>query len=157
MLLGEDIAALTIHARTRKEMSEVPARWERVARVVEIRNEMKSSTLILGNGDLKDCADAREKIAASGADGGMLGRAIYGNPWLFAERKEPPTPEERMQTLAEHVAVFDELLGEVSNFATMKKHFKAYISGWDHAKDLRVRLMETNSAAEAIALLAEAN
>src|SRR3990167_7815678 len=55
-LLAEEPAAVTIHARTRKEMSLVPARWERVKRAVEIRDEMRSSTLIIGNGDVEDIA-----------------------------------------------------------------------------------------------------
>lgn len=152
-LLAENPVAVTIHARTRKEMSLVPARWERVQRAVEIRNELDSKTLIIGNGDVRDLTDAREKAAATGADGVMLGRAIYGNPWLYADRAVPPTPEERIGALIEHIKLFDEKMAGVSNFATMKKHFKAYISGWDGAKDLRVRLMDTSSAEESLALL----
>jgi len=152
-ILAEEPAAITVHARTRKEMSLVPARWERVKRAVEIRDQLKSNALILGNGDLKDLNDAKEKVAATGADGALLGRAIFGNPWLFADRADAPTPEERMQTLAEHIKLFNELMGDVQNFAVMKKHFKSYISGWDGAKDLRMRLMETATASEAVAVL----
>ncbi len=179
-LLEEGIAALAIHARTRNEMSEVPARWEYVKEVVGIRDSMGVDTLIIGNGDLKSIADAREKVAATGADGAMLGRAIFGNPWLFSEHI--PTPSERVEALAEHIQLFDELLRDVSNFATisekdpdissslgrnesklssrssfatMKKHFKAYISGWDGAKDVRMRLMDTNNSLQALAILRE--
>ena len=152
-LLEEGIANLTIHARTRNEMSEVPARWEHVAEAVAIRNSMGVATRITGNGDVKDLADAREKIRETGCDGAMLGRAIYGNPWLFTEHI--PTAHERVQALIEHLTLFDELLGEVVNYATMKKHFKAYISGWDDAKDLRVRLMETVSCQEAQKILSD--
>lgn len=144
-LLSENPAAVTIHARTRKEMSEVPAHWDAVQRGVSIRNSLGSQTLILGNGDVKDTADARQKIADTGADGVMLGRAIYGNPWLFTDRTDPLTREEKIAGLIEHVKLFDELLDETTNYAVMKKHFKAYISGWDNAKELRIRLMETNS------------
>jgi nifR3 family TIM-barrel protein len=159
-LLAEEPAAVTIHARTRKEMSLVPARWERIARAVEIRDALKSPTLILGNGDVRDIADAEEKCAQTGTDGAMLGRAIFGNPWLFSRRENNPeqsrgavSPQERIEALREHIALFDELLGDVRNFAVMKKHFKAYVSGWDNAKELRVRLMETNTAEEALAIL----
>jgi nifR3 family TIM-barrel protein len=150
-LLEEGIAALTIHARTRNEMSDVPARWEHVKEVVAIRDAMGVDTLVIGNGDLQDLEDARAKVAASGADGAMLGRAIFGNPWLFAEHK--PSPQERIDALVEHIKLFDELLGGTVNFATMKKHFKAYISGWDGAKELRMKLMETAAAPEAVAIL----
>ncbi len=152
-LLAENPACVTIHARTRKEMSDVPARWDRVAYAVRIRNTLSSSALIVGNGDVTDLDDARIKAAESGADGVMLGRAIYGNPWLYTERTTEPTPQERVQALREHIALFNSLLGDTTHFATMKKHFKAYISGWDNAKELRVTLMETETAEEALAIL----
>lgn len=145
-LLEEDLAALILHARTRKEMSDVPARWEDVTQVVKIRDEMKKETLILGNGDVKDLADAREKVKESGADGAMLGRAIFGNPWLFAE-KIPELPE-KLRVMVEHTKLFEELLGGRKNFAVMKKHYKAYVSGWDGAKELRMKLMEAKNASQ---------
>ena len=155
-LLAEHPAAVTIHARTRKEMSDVPARWDCVKRAVEIRDELKSTALIIGNGDVRDIADARTKANETNCDGAMLGRAIYGNPWLYNDLRSRyiPTPQERMKALSEHLALFDELLAGTTNYATMKKHFKAYISGWDGAKELRAQLMETENSAEAISLLA---
>lgn len=151
-LLAEEPVAIAIHARTRKEMSAVPAQWEAVARAVAIRDSLGSKTLIMGNGDVQDLADARAKAEATKCDGVMLGRAIFGNPWLFADRKEEPTPEERLAALAQHIRLFDQLLAETP-YATMKKHFKSYISGWDGAKELRVKLMETQGAQEALELV----
>lgn len=147
-LLEEGIAALTIHCRTRKEMSLVPARFEHVKEVVEIRNKMGVETLILGNGDVKDIEDAKEKVKATGADGVMLGRAIFGNPWLFNKKGKKPTIEEKLRVLVEHSKLFDELLGEIKNFSVMKKHYKAYVNGFNGAKELRVKLMETESVKE---------
>ncbi len=152
-LLAESPAAITIHARTRKEMSDVPARWEHVAHAVSIRNALNSQTLILGNGDVCDLANARAKVAATNCDGVMLGRAIYGNPWLFADREVAPTPRERIDALSEHLRLFDQLLSDTTSYATMKKHFKAYISGWDGAKELRARLMATETITDALAVL----
>src|SRR3989344_3903515 len=153
-LLAEEPAAITMHARTRKEMSDVPAQWDKVARAVAIRDAAKSATLIVGNGDVQDMADARAKAQETGCDGIMLGRAIYGNPWLFSNSRElAHSPEERMQALLEHLQLFDELLGDTVNYATMKKHFKSYISGWNGAKELRARLMETKTCGEARQLL----
>lgn len=146
ILLREEPAVITVHARTAKEMSKVPARWEFVKRAVEIRNEMGSETLIFGNGDVKDLNEAREKVVETGCDGVMLGRAIFGNPWLFAEKV--PDLRERLETLAEHSQLFEELLGGVKNFSVMKKHFKAYVSGFDGATLLRHELMETHKAKE---------
>ncbi|MEK7552707.1 MAG: tRNA-dihydrouridine synthase family protein, partial [Patescibacteria group bacterium] len=91
-LLAEQPAAITLHARTRQEMSKVPAQWAAVARAVKIRDELRSQTLIIGNGDVGDLAAARARAAETGADGILLGRAIFGHPWLFAAR-QPPTAE----------------------------------------------------------------
>ncbi len=146
-LLEEGIVALTIHARTRKEMSKVPARWEHIARAVEIRNEMKVPTLIIGNGDVKDMNDARAKATETTCDGVMLGRAIFAHgPWLWSEKV--PTLKERLRVMVEHTKLFEEMLGGVKNFAVMKKHFKAYAEGFPGAKELRVKLMETKNATE---------
>src|SRR3989338_8091144 len=157
-LLTEEPAAIALHARTRKEMSDVPARWERVKRAVKIRDSLGSKTLIIGNGDVRDITDAREKAAMSGADGIMLGRAIYGNPWLYNDLRSryTPTPYERVLVLMEHLELFDELLSDTTSFAIMRKHFKAYISGWNGAKELRIRLMETSTSAKAREVLAGA-
>ena len=147
VILAEEPAAMTLHARTRKEMSKVVAHWDRVKRAVEIRNEMGSKTLIIGNGDVQDIADARTKAAESGADGVMLGRAVFGRPWLFNESLKPKLPE-RLRIAVEHAKLFEELLGDIKSFALMKKHFKVYVEGFSGAKELRVRLMETENATE---------
>lgn len=145
-LLSAKPAALTIHARTRKEMSLVPARWEHVKRVVELRDQLSPETLIIGNGDALSIEDAREKAKMSGADGVMLGRAIFGNPWMFAEHI--PTTEEKLRVMVEHTKLFEELLGAHKNMAIMKKHYKAYVHGFDCAKELRMELMDAKDVAE---------
>ena len=156
-LLAAEPAAIVVHARTRKEMSKVPARWERVKRAVEIRNELGSKTLIIGNGDLKDLEDAGQKVKESGADGAMLGRAVFGRPWLFSNSYElrNMSVEKRLIVLVEHTKLFEELLGDIKSFAIMKKHFKAYCEGFPGAKELRIRLMETKTAAEVERLVEE--
>ncbi|HCB35624.1 MAG TPA: dihydrouridine synthase [Candidatus Taylorbacteria bacterium] len=152
-LLAEEPAAITIHARTRKEMSKVPAHWGRIQRAVEIRTELKSEALILGNGDAVSLADAHRKAAETGADGVMLGRAIFGNPFLFAEQKydlrfRMYDLRRKLEILVEHTKLFKELLGKHKNFAIMKKHFKAYVASFSGAKELRTKLMEASSASE---------
>ena len=154
-LLEEGIAALTIHARTRKEMSKVPARWEHVKQVVEIRDRMGVDTLIIGNGDVKDIADAKQKVAETGCDGVMLGRAIFGNPWLFDQARGVIPLEEKLRVMVEHTKLYEELLGEIKSFSIMKKHYKAYVNNFDGATELRHKLMESNSSAEVEALIEE--
>ncbi|MBY0539175.1 tRNA-dihydrouridine synthase [Patescibacteria group bacterium] len=155
-LLSANPAVITLHARTRKEMSLVPARWERVKRAVEIRDAVNPNVFIMGNGDIQNMDDARERVAATGADGAMLGKAIFGNPWLFSNsqelqngrlRKSTISTEEKLRVLVEHTELYEELLPHKS-FAIMKKHYKAYVNGFDGAAELRAQLMATNSAEE---------
>jgi nifR3 family TIM-barrel protein len=144
-LLSAKPAVITIHARTRKQMSKVPADWNYIKRAVEIRDTMKSDTLIVGNGDVIDIKDARKKAKETGADGVMLGRAIFGNPWLFDEKKGEVSIEEKLKVLVEHTKLFEEIAPH-KNFNIMKKHYKAYVYGWDGAKELRIKLMEAKTA-----------
>jgi len=153
-ILSENPAALTIHGRTRKEMSKVPAKWDRIARAVEIRNELGSATLVLGNGDALSMEDAKIKAKETGVDGVMLGRAIFGNPFLFHPEKDISSVslEERLAVMVEHTKLFEELLS-FKNFAVMKKHYKAYVHGFDGAVPLRTALMQCNSSEEVEAVV----
>jgi len=152
-LLAEKPAMITVHGRTRKEMSDVPARWEHVARAVEIRNSLQKTlpenerTLIFGNGDVLGLDDAKKKANETGADGVMVGRAIFGNPWLFNSQISVSTTE-KLRVMLEHTKLFEELLGGVKSFAVMKKHFKAYVNGFDGAVGLRAQLMKTDNFGE---------
>ncbi len=141
-LLSADIAVLTIHGRTMKEMSLVPARWDDIARVVDIVRNSGKGTLVIGNGDARDLADGVAKAKASGVDGVMFGRAIFGNPWLFDKEKKSVSIEEKLRVMLEHTKLFVDMLGDRKNFSIMKKHYKAYVNGFDGAKELRVRLMD---------------
>lgn len=152
-LLETEPAAITVHCRTRKEMSLVPARWEHIAETVALRDKYSSveKTLILGNGDIKDIRDGYTKAQETGADGVMIGRGIFGNPWCFTHindlRAGKPfddtvTIEERLRVMIEHTHLYEKLLVGKKSFDLMKKHYKAYIAGFDNAKELRVKLME---------------
>lgn len=154
-ILAEEPAAVTIHARTRKEMSKVPARWEFVKRSVEIRNSIQSPTLILGNGDVGDLEEAERKAAETGCDGVMLGRAVFGNPWLFAPG-EQPEPTDKLQVLVEHAKLFEEYFRGIKSFAIMKKHFKAYVKDFERASELRARLMEAENAKQVEEIIKQA-
>ncbi len=149
-LLNEDLAVLIIHLRTRKEISNVPAHWDLMKRIVEIRDEMKKETLIFGNGDVLDINDGRKKCEKTECDGVMFGRAIFGNPWLFASDKinSKISLSEKLKTLIEHTKLFEKMLGEYKNFAIMKKHYKAYVNNFSGAKELRMKLMEAKDSKE---------
>ena len=121
-----------------------------------MRDALGSSTRVIGNGDALSLSDARAKAIESGADGVMLGRAIFGNPWLFHPEKDllNVSLEERFAVMIEHTKLYEELLPHKS-FAIMKKHFKAYVNGFDGAHELRAKLMEATNAAEIEQLVAE--
>ena len=153
-LLKEDISALTIHLRTTKELSLVPAHWNLMKRIIELRNKISPDTLIIGNGDAESIEDARTKCRETGCDGVMIGRGVFGNPFFFAKKNVLSEVEgrvsisEKLKILIEHTQIFDEKLlkPKHKNFAVMKKHFKAYVNGFEGAKELRVKLMETENA-----------
>ncbi|MDP6756533.1 MAG: tRNA-dihydrouridine synthase family protein, partial [Patescibacteria group bacterium] len=119
-LLEAEPAAVILHLRTRKEMSKVPAHWETAKDAVEIRNKIKSKTLIIGNGDVSSLNEAKQKAEEYGLDGIMIGRGIFGNPWLFSNHK--PTKQEKLKALIEHAKLFEELVSH-KKFHIMKKHF----------------------------------
>jgi nifR3 family TIM-barrel protein len=146
-LLAERPAAITVHCRTRKEMSKVPARWEHIREVTKLRDELSPDTLIIGNGDIRDIEHGYAMCKEFGADGAMLGRAIFGNPWLFSGSPAlvKAGVRGRLEVMLEHTKLFQELLGDTKSFALMKKHYKAYVNDFEHAKDLRLEPMETEN------------
>ena len=148
-LLSQNIDVLTIHARTRRDMSKVPANWDYVKRVVEIRNKMKIKTKIIGNGDVLNLEQGRKLAKETGCDGIMIGRVVLGNPFLFSEKI--PTIQQKLKVLVEHAKLFP----KYKSFNLMKKHFKAYVSGFIGAKELRLKLMQTNSAKEVETIISE--
>ena len=215
LLLEQRLPALTIHLRTRKEMSEMPAHWELMPQIIEMRDDIQAGidssqrTLIIGNGDISSLEDGILKCKKYGCDGVMIGRGIFGAPWFFKDierlRNKIPnsksqfpnkfqipnhkfqlkikseirisksetnskseiqksaekTPEERLKIMVEHAKLFEKEFGAkrgkraVKSFAVMRKHFKAYVNGWDGAKELRAKLMETENAAEVAKIVKE--
>ncbi len=154
-LLETGPAAVTLHLRTRKELSLVPADWELMKKAVGIRNRINPKVLLIGNGDVRDTEDARIKAVQSGCDGVMLGRAMFGNPWVFAGRKNEDTPlAEKLAALLELARGFEKL-SPPKNFAILKKHIKAFVTGFAGAAELRVLLMSAASAAELETIIAK--
>jgi nifR3 family TIM-barrel protein len=150
-LLKENLAALTVHLRTVKEMSAVPAHWDLIEKIIVLRDKISPNTLIIGNGDIENLKEAEEKAAKYKCNGIMIGRGVFGNPWFFSsDQNQEITLEEKLKVLLEHTKVFDKelLIPKHKNFDVMKKHFKAYVNGFDGAKELRIKLMETKNSKE---------
>ncbi len=164
VLLDAEIDLITIHARTRKEMSKVPANWDYVKQVVAMRDEWqknnptKKAPLIFGNGDVESVTDGFDKAAQSNADGVMVGRAMFGNPWFFRDLENGPkasevTRTERIEALARQTEIFAKELGDVKSFALMKKFFKTYMTGFEDAVEIRGKIMDMETADEVVLYL----
>ncbi len=144
-LIEAEPAALTIHGRTMKEMSKVPAHWDEIGKAAVLCQ--KAGIPIIGNGDVVSYAEGIEKAKQYGLDGIMVGRGIFSNPWFFNPAVDPATktPAERIELMQKHIQLFRELWGTNKNFNTMKKFFKIYINGFDGAKELRTKLMTSKT------------
>lgn len=154
-LLSADPVAITLHLRTRKEMSLVPADWEQMKKAVAIRDRVNPRVLLIGNGDVQDMEDGRRKIAETGCDGVMIGRGMFGNPWVFAGKKSNDVPlKEKLDALIELAYGFEQIM-PAKNFSILKKHVKAFVTGFDGAAELRAKLMQAESAAELERIIGE--
>lgn len=153
-LLDLKPAAITIHARTVKEMSKVPAHWEEIGVAVQMRNKLKSKTLIIGNGDVKSHMEAIQLSKTYGVDGVMIGRGIFNNIWFYNNiLPEEIAPGGKISLLIKHISLFDKTWGRKKNFGIMKKFYKIYINGFNQANNLRNRLMEFDNAKETLNFL----
>jgi len=158
-LLQKKLHMLTVHGRTRKEMSKVPAHWDLIGEARNLRDRIASGTLIVGNGDVESRGQALELAERYSLDGIMVGRGIFHDPFLFAEQTPwPDYPrEQRIALYQKHVGLFAETWQPGDrHIATLNKFCKVYISDFDGAKELRERLMNAGSAEELLELLAAA-
>ena len=144
-LLEAAPAAITIHARTRKQMSKTAADWDAVRRAVVVAKG--TGILILGNGDVKTPEEGQSKAEETGADGIMIGRGVFGNYWLFSGRKDI-SQEEKLNALAEHAELFERYFAGIRNFVMLRKHFAEFASGFPGAKELRAKLMFAKNSEE---------
>lgn len=158
-------AVVTVHGRTRKEMSKVPARWDRIGDAVALRDGYFSfggdKPFMIGNGDIESVEDGKKKAKEYGVNGIMVGRGIFGNPFFFRKGEKKVSKEEKLRALVEHVRLFEKYFGNsyknrstsLKHFDIMKKHFSSYASGFHGAKELRMELMLAKSAHDVRAIV----
>jgi len=146
-------AAITLHGRTQKQMTDCPADWSEIAKAARLRDQLGLDLPILGNGDVESIEDAREKSKFYGLDGAMVGRGIFSNPWIFMEEQRERTPEEKLDLLWKHTELFDRVWGDTKNFHILRRYYSIYTKGFPGAADLRARLMQTESIADVRRLL----
>ena len=144
ILLKERPAALTVHLRTKKEMSKVPAHYELIPDIIKLRNEISPKTKLIINGDIKNRTHALElHTKYPKIDGFMIGRGVFKNPYCFTDHT--PTQKELINLLKFHLKLYP----KTSSYEPIKHFFKIYVNHFPGAADLRAKLMETHNLAEA--------
>lgn len=158
-LLEQNIDALTVHFRTQKEMSLVPAHWEEAEKIVKIKEQKGKSTVLIGNGDIMTKKQGKELVQKYGLDGVMIGRGVFHNPYFFNESVDYASQEknERIELLKQHLELFEKIWKDKYKleekayrklYPPLKRYFKIYISGFDGASELREKLMLTRNIEE---------
>jgi len=153
ILAESGLDAITIHGRTMKEASKVPAHWdviERAANIIRAHTTKQTCPIILGNGDVSNRQEAMEKCREYGVDGVMIGRGIFSNIYAFKKRQKTLSINDKIAILLDHVKQFEGMYKNdkeslIGKFDYLKKFFKIYISDFDGAKELRVKLMNSKS------------
>lgn len=149
-LLEQDLDAITIHGRTKKQMSKVPADWNEVAKAVKLRDKISPSTIVVGNGDVLTREDGVALTKESGVDGIMIGRGIFQNLFVFDKKQTKHSPKEMLEILKTHIELYRDTWGERKSYEPLKKFYKVYINGFDGAAAVRAELMQTKDYGEAL-------
>ncbi len=160
-LATQDLAAVTIHGRTFKQLYQGSADWEAIGAAATLIKQ--SGTVFLGSGDIGSRQQAVASCQKYGVDGALIGRGAMGNPWAFQPRplqntsprldtdaSSPILGEEEAEKLSvavEHSRKFEEIFPN-DRFFIMRKHLSWYARGFDGASDLRQKLVLCNSADE---------
>ena len=151
-ILTEYPDALTVHLRTKKEMSKVAAHYELVPEIIALKNELSPETVLIINGDIETPADG-QKFIDMGVDGLMIGRGVFHNPFCFEKQPRAHSREELIDLMRYHLDLYDKY--ELSPYDPLKHFYKIYINNFPSASDLRAKLMETKTTDEARAVLDE--
>lgn len=155
-LLRQDIANLSIHLRTKTEMSKVDAHWELIPEIMKLRDEIAPQTKITINGDIPDYKVGMELYEKYGVDGIMIGRGVFHNPYAFEKGNITHTPQELLDLFITHLDLYDYYLEiEPSLYKPLHRFFKVYIRGFKGANDLRTRLMDTKTTDDARHVVAD--
>lgn len=154
-ILKQDIVNLTVHLRTRKEMTKVPAHFELIDDIVKLRNEIAPRTLLTINGDVRDRQHGEELARKHGIDGIMIGRGVFTNPFTFEHTKKDHSRKELIGLLNYHLDLHDKYNAELEprKYDPLKRFYKIYIRDFAGASEMRDQLMHTANTAEARAIL----
>jgi tRNA-dihydrouridine synthase len=155
-LLSKILNMLSIHGRTAKQLSKVPADWDLIGQAVGLRNSLSPSTLIVGNGDVNGRMQAEKLAEKYQLDGVMVGRGIFHDPFIFSRVSpwEEWGKDQRLELFAKHIQLYiDTYKDSERRFEALRKFCKVYINGFDGAAELRSEFMNARSPREALQLL----
>ncbi|MEC2072236.1 tRNA dihydrouridine synthase [Alkalihalophilus marmarensis] len=153
-ILKQDIVNLSIHLRTRNEMSKVDAHWELIPEIKKLRDEVAPHTLLTINGDIPDRQTGLKLVEQYGVDGVMIGRGIFHNPFAFEKEPKDHSSKELLDLLRLHLDLYDNYSHlELRPFKALHRFFKIYVKGFRGAGQLRNELMNTESTDEVRDLL----
>lgn len=159
-LLAQNLPVLTIHLRTKKEMSKVPAHYELIPEIVALKNQISPETLLVINGDIRDRSHGMELFRQYGVDGVMIGRGIFADPFCFSEQPPVDDKSDKKQILINllhfHLDQYDKYSHLTKRpYDTLKRFYKIYIRDFDGAAEMRDKLMHTKSTDDVRAILRE--
>lgn len=154
-LFEQDIVNLSIHLRTRKEMSQVPAHWDLIPEIKKLRDDIAPDTLLTINGDIPDRTIGLKLVKEYGVDGVMIGRGVFTNPFAFELDPQEHSHYEYLQLLMLHLELHDKYSQEVEArlYKPLHRFFKIYVRGFHGASELRNELMNTKSTDDARELI----
>lgn len=154
-LLEMEPSTITLHGRTLKQQYGGLASWELIGQAAELAHQ--TETLLLGNGDVKSLADARQKITDFGTDGVLLGRATMGNPFAFKDESEQPDHATLFKIAYEHAQLFEKSYSdeEKYNFLPMRKHLGWYVHDIPNATQMRQLIYRCNNSEEFATVMKE--
>lgn len=147
-LLKVDPAAIILHGRTQRMQSDGEANWKEIAKAVQLKNQIKPKIPFYGNGDVSSFQDGLQKIQESEANGAMIGRGIFKNPWFFNPEKTEILMEDRIEKLIQHTRLFEQTWSGKKNFNILKRFYKIYLNNFAGAAKMRADLMQVNNYEE---------
>lgn len=159
-LLSYKPSMLTVHVRTTKQMSKVPAQWEAITPILKLRDEISPDTKIIMNGDIMSRDHGLEIVEKYGVDGVMIGRGIFQNPYCFDENSDDKwaafSEKERIAHFKRHVLLhIEQWPDNMKPFNPLKKFAKVYISDFPGASDMRAKIMDITEAKDALQVIAK--
>ena len=152
-IAAEQPDALTIHGRTLKQLYSGKASWEEIAIAATTARSIAPNICVLGSGDITSRDHAITNIQTYGLDGALIGRATWGNPWIFTGHT--PTKEERLHIALTHAKLYAEMLPN-GHFISLRKHMAWYMSGFHNASVLRAQMLRITSVADIERIVEEA-